>query len=150
MVLQIIKEEIQEIREKHGDERRTEIIDDVEEIDVEDLIAEEDMVVTISHEGYIKRNPISLYRAQRRGGKGSTGVRPKAEDFVELLFVASSHDYLLFFTNRPGLLAQGPRDSGGRADVAGQGHRQPAATFSPASGWPRPWRCGTSRRAASW
>ncbi len=66
---------------------------------VEDLIAEEDMVVTISHEGYIKRNPISLYRAQRRGGKGLTGVRPKAEDFVELLFVASSHDYLLFFTN---------------------------------------------------
>ena len=100
MILQIIKEEIQEIKERHGDERRTEILHDTGEIDVEDLIAEEDMVVTISHNGYIKRNPISLYRAQRRGGKGMTGVKPKEEDFVELLFVASSHDYLLFFTNK--------------------------------------------------
>jgi DNA gyrase subunit A len=100
MVLQIIKDETKEIREKHGDERRTEILHESGELDVEDLIAEEDMVVTISHEGYIKRNPISLYRAQRRGGKGLTGVRPKEEDFVELLFVASSHDYLLFFTNK--------------------------------------------------
>lgn len=99
MVLQIIKEETEEIRERYGDERRTEILEDAGEIDVEDLIADEDMVVTMSHEGYIKRNPISLYRAQRRGGKGMTGVKPKAEDFVEDLFVASSHDYLLFFTN---------------------------------------------------
>jgi DNA gyrase subunit A len=100
MVLQIIKDETKEIRARYGDERRTEIIQDVADIDMEDLIAEEDMVVTISHEGYIKRNPISLYRAQRRGGKGMTGVKTKAEDFVELLFVASSHDYLLFFTNK--------------------------------------------------
>jgi DNA gyrase subunit A len=100
MVLEIIKEEMKEIKERFGDERRTEILQDVGEIDVEDLIAEEDMVVTISHDGYIKRNPISLYRAQRRGGKGLTGVKPKEEDFVELLFVASSHDYLLFFTNK--------------------------------------------------
>ena len=100
MVYQIIKEEIKEIKESHGDERRTEILRDIEDIDVEDLIAEEDMVVTISHDGYIKRNPISLYRAQRRGGKGLTGVKTKAEDFVEILFVASSHDYLLFFTNK--------------------------------------------------
>ena len=100
MVLEIIKEEMKEIKEKFGDERRTEILQEAGEIDVEDLIAEEDMVVTISHDGYIKRNPISLYRAQRRGGKGLTGVKPKEEDFVELLFVASSHDYLLFFTNK--------------------------------------------------
>ncbi len=100
MVLQIIKDEIKDIQKKYGDERRTEILDDVGDIDMEDLIAEEDMVVTISHDGYIKRNPISLYRAQRRGGKGMTGVKPKAEDFVELLFVASSHDYFLFFTNK--------------------------------------------------
>ncbi|RLF61421.1 MAG: DNA gyrase subunit A, partial [Thermoplasmata archaeon] len=99
MVLQIIKEETEEIRERYGDERRTEILEDAGEIDIEDLIADEDMVVTMSHLGYIKRNPISLYRAQRRGGKGMTGVKPKAEDFVEDLFVASSHDYLLFFTN---------------------------------------------------
>ena len=100
MILQIIKDEMKQIRETFGDERRTEILHEAGEIDVEDLIAEEDMVVTISHEGYIKRNPISLYRAQRRGGKGLTGARPKEEDFVELLFVASSHDYLLFFTNQ--------------------------------------------------
>ena len=100
MVNQIIKEEMQEILQRHGDERRTEILEDTGDIHMEDLIAEEDMVVTISHEGYIKRNPISLYRAQRRGGKGMTGARPKEEDFVEHLFVASSHDYLLFFTNK--------------------------------------------------
>jgi DNA gyrase subunit A len=99
MVLQIIKDETEEIRQRYGDDRRTEILEDVGDIDVEDLIADEDMVVTMSHQGYIKRNPISLYRAQRRGGKGMTGVRPKAEDFVEDLFVASSHDNFLFFTN---------------------------------------------------
>jgi DNA gyrase subunit A len=100
MVNQIIKEETEAIRESHGDERRTEILEEIGEFNMEDLIAEEDMVVTISHEGYIKRNPISLYRAQHRGGKGMTGVRPKEKDFVEHLFVASSHDYLLFFTNK--------------------------------------------------
>jgi DNA gyrase subunit A len=100
MVNQIIRDEMQEILDRHGDERRTEILEETGDINMEDLIAEEDMVVTISHEGYIKRNPISLYRAQRRGGKGMTGVRPKEEDFVEHLFVASSHDYLLFFTNK--------------------------------------------------
>jgi DNA gyrase subunit A len=100
LVLQIIKEEMEEIRKEHGDERRTEILDDVGDIDLEDLIAEEDMVVTFSHQGYVKRNPISLYRAQRRGGKGLTGVKPGEEDFVELLYVASSHDHLLFFTNK--------------------------------------------------
>ncbi len=99
MVMQIIKDEVKEIQKGYGDERRTEILEDVDDIDMEDLIAEEDMVVTISHSGYIKRNPISLYRAQRRGGKGMTGVKPKAEDFVEHLFVASSHDYFLFFSN---------------------------------------------------
>ncbi len=100
MVLQIIKDEMKEIKERHGDERRTEIIADAEEIDIEDLIAKEDMVVTISHQGYIKRSPSSLYRAQHRGGKGLTAVKPKEEDFIELLFVASSHDYFLFFTNK--------------------------------------------------
>lgn len=100
MVMGIIREEISDIKERFGDERRTEILAETGEIAIEDLIAEEDMVVTVSHNGYIKRNPISLYRAQRRGGKGMTGARTRAEDFVELLFVASSHDYLLFFTNK--------------------------------------------------
>ena len=100
MVLQIIRDEMKEVNERYGDDRRTEILQEEGEIGIEDLIADEDMVVTISHRGYIKRNPISLYRAQRRGGKGLTGVVPKEEDFVENLFVASSHNYLLFFTNK--------------------------------------------------
>lgn len=100
MVSQIIRDEMKEINERFGDSRRTEILQEIGEIGIEDLIADEDMVVTISHRGYIKRNPISLYRAQRRGGKGLTGVVPKEEDFVEHLFVASSHNYLLFFTNQ--------------------------------------------------
>ena len=100
MVLRIIRDEMKEVKERYGDERRTELIEEQGEIGLEDLIADEDMVVTISHGGYIKRNPISLYRAQRRGGKGLTGVVPKEKDFVEHLFVASSHNYLLFFTNK--------------------------------------------------
>jgi len=100
MVFQMIRDEMKEIQKQHGDERRTEIIADAEDIDIEDLIAEEDMVVTISHHGYIKRSPSSLYRAQHRGGKGLTAVKPKEEDFIEHLFVASSHDYFLFFTNK--------------------------------------------------
>ena len=100
IVFQMIKDEMKEIQEQHSDERRTEIIADAEDIDIEDLIAEEDMVVTISHQGYIKRSPSSLYRAQHRGGKGLTAVKPKEEDFIEHLFVASSHDYFLFFTNK--------------------------------------------------
>lgn len=100
MVLQLIRKEMEENKERHGDERRTELIADMADLDPEDLIAEEDMVVTVSHQGYIKRNPISLYRAQHRGGKGLTGVKPKEEDFIEHLFVASSHDYFLFFTNK--------------------------------------------------
>ena len=100
IVLQLIRDEMGENKKRHGDERRTELIDDAADLDPEDLIAEEDMVVTVSHQGYIKRNPISLYRAQHRGGKGLTGVKPKEEDFIEHLFVASSHDYFLFFTNK--------------------------------------------------
>jgi DNA gyrase subunit A len=124
LVLQIIKDEVEAIRKQHGDERRTEIIEDVEDIDMEDLIAEEDMVVTISHQGYIKRNPASLYRAQHRGGKGMTGAKPKEEDFVEHLFVASSHDYFLFFTTKGRVywkkvhqIPQGGRMSRGKAIV---------------------------------
>ncbi len=96
----VIKKELLEIKEKYGDERRTEIIDQAEEIQLEDLIAEEEMVVTISHLGYIKRNPLALYRAQRRGGKGKTGMTTREEDFVENLFTANTHDKMLFFTNK--------------------------------------------------
>ncbi|MBI5184262.1 MAG: DNA gyrase subunit A [Nitrospinae bacterium] len=95
----IIKEELTEIKKKYNDERRTEIIPLSQDFDIEDLIMQEDMVVTISHSGYIKRNPISLYRAQRRGGKGVKGMEVKEDDFVVELFIANTHDYLLFFTN---------------------------------------------------
>ncbi|HET7600088.1 MAG TPA: DNA gyrase subunit A [Gemmatimonadales bacterium] len=94
----ILKEEMEEVAARFGDDRRTEIISDQGEFTVEDLIAEEDMVITISHSGYIKRIPVSQYRRQRRGGRGSNGADLKADDWVEHLFIASTHDYLMFFT----------------------------------------------------
>src|SRR5512139_751154 len=99
LILNLIKEELVSIRDAFGDERKTEIVEVVPEIKIEDLIAEEDMVVTITHTGYIKRNPISLYRSQHRGGKGKVGINVKEEDFVEDLFIASTHDFILFFTD---------------------------------------------------
>jgi DNA gyrase subunit A len=99
-VLEVVLEELAEIREKYGDERRTEITGAVDVIATEDLIAEEDMIVTVSHLGYVKRNAITEYRAQRRGGKGLRGMETREEDFVARLFVASTHAFVLFFTNR--------------------------------------------------
>ena len=99
-VTEVVLQELQEIREKYGDDRRTEITGAVDVIESEDLIAEEEMVVTVSHLGYTKRNRATEYRAQRRGGKGLRGMETREEDFVERLFVASTHAYVLFFTNR--------------------------------------------------
>jgi len=99
LVLDIIREDLYEIKEKYADPRRTEIIGAVTDFDVEDLIAEENVAVVISHEGYIKRMPLSSYRRQNRGGKGITGAETKEGDFIEHLFIASTHDYILFFTN---------------------------------------------------
>jgi DNA gyrase subunit A len=101
LVLGIIKNELFELKENYGDERRTEIVDQgaTDFVD-EDLIAEEDMAITISHFGYIKRLALDSYRAQRRGGRGATGIKVRDEDFVEHLFVASTHSYILFFTDR--------------------------------------------------
>ena len=97
-IYKIIVEELNKIKEQYGDERRTQIVARSEDISIEDLMVDEDMAVTISHEGYIKRNPVTLYRAQRRGGKGKIGTTTKEEDFVEDLFIASMHSYILFFT----------------------------------------------------
>jgi len=99
LVMKIIKDELLEVKEQYGDERRTEIIDATDEILPEDLIAPEDMAVTVTHSGYIKRNPVSLYRSQHRGGKGVKGVKNIEEDFVSSLYVASTLDTFLFFTN---------------------------------------------------
>lgn len=100
LVYKIIREEIIELREKFGDARRTEISIDVDSLEAEDLIAEEDIVVAITHGGYIKRQPTTSYRSQRRGGRGISAITTKEEDFVEHLFITTTHHYLLFFTNK--------------------------------------------------
>ncbi len=98
--MSILKEELAEVAAKFGDDRRTEIVADQGDFSVEDLIAEEDMVITISHTGYIKRIPVSTYKRQRRGGRGLNGMGTKEDDWVEHLFIASTHDYLMFFTDK--------------------------------------------------
>lgn len=99
-VWKIITKELLDVKAKFADARRTEIIDDTGDLSIEDLIAEENMVITISHSGYIKRTPTALYRRQKRGGRGSTGVETKEEDWVEHLFIGTTHNYLMFFTDR--------------------------------------------------
>jgi DNA gyrase subunit A len=124
LVEEIIKEELAALKKKFGDERRTEITGDAEDIELEDLIAEEDMVITISHAGYIKRLAISAYRKQKRGGKGVTAMETRDEDFVERLFIASTKDYLLVFTDQGRLywikvyeIPQASRQSKGKAII---------------------------------
>ncbi|MBI1979806.1 MAG: DNA gyrase subunit A [Elusimicrobia bacterium] len=99
-VLEIIRTELKELEEKYGDERRTKITAQTGEFDIEDLIEDEEVVVSLSHSGYVKRMPVDTYRAQKRGGKGVTGMVTKEDDFVEQLFVTNTHAYLLLFTNR--------------------------------------------------
>ncbi len=100
VLLDVIVQELKEVKQLFADERRTEIQGEAQDISTEDLIAEEEMVVTVSHAGYVKRNPVSLYRAQRRGGRGRTGAVAREEDFLESLFVASTHSYLLVFSDK--------------------------------------------------
>ena len=100
LLLTVIKDELREVKRDFADARRTEIVGEASDLSDEDLIADEDMVVTVSHTGYVKRNPVSLYRAQKRGGKGKTGAMTSDDDFIEQIFVASTHAYLLLFTNK--------------------------------------------------
>jgi DNA gyrase subunit A len=100
LLMELIVTELLEVKEKHADARRTEIVDDEAEIAIEDLIQAEEMVVTISHEGYIKRTPLSVYRAQKRGGKGNRGMEARDDDFVNQLFIASTHSFVFFFSDR--------------------------------------------------
>ncbi|MGH7960283.1 MAG: DNA gyrase C-terminal beta-propeller domain-containing protein, partial [Candidatus Binatia bacterium] len=120
----LIKEELGDLRTRFADERRTQIISETADLSDEDLIAEEDMVVTVSHAGYIKRNPTTLYRSQRRGGRGVVGATTREEDFVEHLFVSSTHSFLLFFTTigrvywvKVHELPQGGRTAKGKAVI---------------------------------
>lgn len=125
-VLEMIKNESKEVAKKYGDERRTQIVAAETDIEIEDLIAKEDVLITISHAGYIKRLPVDTYRRQRRGGKGVTGggVRDEEEDFIEHMFLASTHDHILFFTNKGRVywrkaydIPQASRQSKGKAIV---------------------------------
>jgi len=123
-VLQIIRDDLAEIKERFGDERRTQIVAASGEFEIEDLIAEEDMVITISHAGYIKRLPVTTYRSQRRGGRGITGAGTREEDFIEHLFIASTHSYILVYTDRGRVywlkvheIPQGGRTAKGKAIV---------------------------------
>ena len=138
-VLALIQDELGRLQQQFGDERRTQIVAEAEEINLEDLIAEEDVVVTISHEGYIKRLPVSAYRKQRRGGVGITAMDMREEDFVEQLFIASTHDHLLFLTDKgKGYLVkvheipQASRQAKGKAIInllaLGQGERMQTFT----------------------
>ena len=124
LLMQVIVKELEEVKEKHGEKRRTEIIDNEAEIQIEDLIQEEDMVVTISHSGYIKRTPVSMYQAQKRGGKGNKGMEARDDDFLTQLFIASTHSFVFFFTNRGKLFVkkvyevpQAARNAKGRAII---------------------------------
>ena len=99
-VLKLIKDELIELQKKYGDERRTDIVGEVEDLQIEDMIAEEDVVITVSHGGYIKRLPVSSYRKQKRGGQGVMGAELKDEDFIEHLFIATTHEHILFFSDK--------------------------------------------------
>ena len=122
--MDIIKQELLEVRENYGDERRTEIIPVDTDFSMEDMIAEEEVVLTITHQGYIKRTALNTYRTQRRGGRGVQGAMSKEEDFVEHLFIANTHNYMLFFTDKGKCywlkvydIPQGGRAARGRAIV---------------------------------
>ncbi len=124
LIYGVIKEELEEIKKKYSDERRTEITTSTADIDIEDLIAEEENVISITHSGYIKRVPLTTYRKQRRGGKGVTGLNLKEDDFVEHLFISSTHHYVMFFSNLGKVyrlkvheLPEGSRTSKGKAIV---------------------------------
>ena len=124
LVLKIIRDDLSVIKERFGDDRRTQIVAASGEFEIEDLIAEEDMVITISHAGYIKRLPVTTYRSQRRGGRGITGAGTREEDFIEHLFIASTHSYILVYTDRGRVywlkvheIPQGGRTAKGKAIV---------------------------------
>ena len=127
-VTTVIGDELKSIRDQFGDKRRSEIVAQSVDLSIEDLIAPEDMVVTLSHGGYMKAQPVAEYRAQRRGGRGKQATGTKEDDFIDHLFIANTHDFILCFSNRgTRLLAQGLQRAAGRPRVARQADRQPGA-----------------------
>ena len=124
----LIAQELTELKERFGDGRRTEIVPEAQEFTAEDLIADEEMVVTISHRSYIKRTPLTIYRSQRRGGKGRTGMATRENDFVSQLYIASTHSYFLVFSNKGRVFWLRVHEIPvGSPTRPGQGHRQPGA-----------------------
>ena len=143
----VIIKELEEVKKLYGDERRTVIEDEAAEIHLEDLIADEQVAVTVSHGGYMKRTPISTYSMQRRGGTGRTGMKTRDEDFVEHLFIASTHAYILIFTNTgPRLLAEGVRDSRHRRRRQRQARGQPGGSATRRNGAYHAGRAQSGRR----
>ena len=126
LLMGVVLEELKEIRENYSDDRRTVIVEESGDFRIEDLIADEDMAITVTNTGYIKRTPISTYRMQRRGGKGRIGMRTREEDFVSHLFVASAHAYIMIFSDRGrGYWLRVHEIPRRRARRQGQGHREP-------------------------
>ena len=135
LLMDVIVQELEAIKAEYTDPRRSELVADARQMSVEDLIADEAMVVTVSHAGYVKRNPVDLYQAQRRGGRGKTAATTRDEDFVETIFVASTHSYVLIFTDR-----------GKVYWLKVHGSRRPAA---PAAASPSSTSSASSRTSAS-
>ncbi len=129
-LMEVIREELELIRDQFGDERRTEITANSADINIEDLINQEDVVVTLSHQGYVKYQPLTDYEAQRRGGKGKSAARIKEEDFIDRLLVANTHDTILCFSPRPSVLDEGLSAAGSQPRRARSADRQPAAAGS--------------------
>ncbi|UMY57607.1 hypothetical protein MJ699_21365 [Klebsiella pneumoniae] len=129
--MEVIREELELIRDQFGDERRTEITANSADINIEDLINQEDVVVTLSHQGYVKYQPLTDYEAQRRGGKGKSAARIKEEDFIDRLLVANTHDTILSLLKpRPSVLDEGLPAAGSQPRRARSADRQPAAAGS--------------------
>ena len=140
-LMEVVLSEIEEVRSSYGDERRTEIVDASGEIQIEDLIVEEDMAVTVSHSGYIKRAPVAEYRAQKRGGKGVMGMTTHEEDFVRQLFIAHSHDRIMMFTSTGRVYCKrGLRATQSRQSLSGQKPSSTCLTCERASGSTKCWR----------
>ncbi len=146
--MEVIREELELIRDQFGDERRTEITANSADINIEDLINQEDVVVTLSHQGYVKYQPLTDYEAQRRGGKGKSAARIKEEDFIDRLLVANTHDTILCFSPRPSVLDEGLSAAGSQPRRA-VGRSSTCCRWKPMSASPPSCRSASTKRAST-